>query len=76
MVAALTIALIVLGIWAAAAVLWLVRRVYALHAQNDRQQVILAAYKDALQRPAIALLTQDQLELIASYVSPKKEYLN
>jgi hypothetical protein len=73
---ALTLIIIIGGIWAVATISWLGWRLYVRSLENKRQQAVLAAYKEGLQRPAIALLTQEQINFIAAAVSPKKDYIN
>ncbi len=76
MIISLSLIIAVGGIWAAATIGWLGWKLYIRSLENERQQAILAAYKEGLQRPAIALLTQEQVNYLAERLAPKKEYIN
>lgn len=76
MILALTLIIIIGGVWAVATISWLIWKLYSQSVKYDRQSAIIAAYKEGLSRPAYALLTQEQVDYLADRLSPKKEYIN
>lgn len=60
-----------------ASLLFLGWKLYGAYETIDRQHHIVEAYQDALKRPAVAMMTHEQIEVLASYLTPtKKEYVN
>lgn len=76
LVIALAIIIVLGALGSFAIFFWLTKKVYELDAENAQLKVAVAAYKEGLKRPAVALLTQDQVEYLASMITGKKEYIN
>jgi hypothetical protein len=78
MVGALVVVLAVGGVWAGAGIIRLGLLWFKQRAEIEQLQLVNAYYAKALERPAVAMFTHDQIELLASHISgaAKKEYLN
>lgn len=77
LVTALCVIIVFLTVSFTASTLFLGWKMYLLYEENDRAAVIIGAYKEALQRPAYATLTEEQVHMLAGLLNEqKKELIN
>jgi len=77
LIVALVVIIILLVVIFTGTFLFMGWKMYQLYEENDRAAVMLGAYKDALQRPSYATLTEEQVHRLAELLNEhKKELIN